>query len=99
MKASAASATIEPTRIAFHILNGRESTTRIQKAVQSSEMVAALDGCQQMTLATELLPSVCTRHSDAGGAPTAFRASTYETSTTRPATTPAGTANRRTRRR
>src|SRR6476469_2228271 len=99
MKASAAIATIDPTSSAFHILNGRESTTRIQNAVNRSEIVAAVDGCQQMTLATASLPSVFTRHSEAGGAPTALRASMYETSTTTPDTTPAGTANRSTRRK
>src|ERR1700712_1427467 len=99
IKASAARATIEPTSNAFQGRNGRDSTTRIQKAVKSSAIVAADDGCQQITLATALLPSVFTRHSDAGGAPTALRASTYDTSTTSPETNPAGTAKRSTRRR
>src|SRR5664279_5035271 len=99
MKASAASATTDPTSAAFHGRNGRESTTRIQNAVKSSEIVAAVDGCQQITFATSWLDSVCTRHSDAGGAPTALRANRYETSTTSPETTPAGIANRSTRRR
>src|SRR5450755_4115214 len=75
MKASAASATIDPTSSAFHGRNGRDSTTRIQNEVNSSEMVAAVDGCQQMTFAASWLDSVCTRHSDAGGAPTAALAS------------------------
>src|SRR6476661_8795335 len=96
MKASAAIATMDPTSAAFHSRNGRESTTRIQNAVTSNATVAADDGCQQMTLATESLDSVLTRHSDAGGAPTALRANRYETSTTTPATTPDGTANRST---
>src|SRR6476469_9763623 len=99
MKANAAIATMDPTSTPFHNRNGRDSTTRIQKAVTSNAMVAADDGCQQITFATELLDSVCTRHSDAGGAPTALRANRYETSTTRPATTPDGTANRSTRGR
>src|SRR5664279_3480917 len=80
MKASAASATIDPTSAAFQGRNGRDSTTRIQNAVNSNEIVAAVDGCQQMTFATSWLDSVCTRHSDAGGAPTALRANMYETS-------------------
>src|SRR5664279_886646 len=76
MKASAATATIDPTSSAFHGRNGLESTTRIQNEVNSRATVAADDGCQQMTSAADALDSVCTRHSDAGGAPTAFRAST-----------------------
>src|SRR5664279_4202238 len=96
MKASAASATIDPTSAAFQGRNGRVSTTRIQNAVNSNEIVAAVDGCQQMTFAASWLDSVCTRHSDAGGAPTALRANMYETRTTIPETTPAGTANRST---
>src|SRR5664279_3692813 len=99
MKASAASATIDPTSAALQGRNGRVSTTRIQNAVNSNEIVAAVDGCQQMTFAASWLDSVCTRHSDAGGAPTALRANMYETRTTIPETTPAGTANRSTRRR
>src|ERR1700712_1680030 len=99
MKANAARATMEPTNSAFHGRNGRDNTTRIQNAVNNSAMVAAEDGCQQMTFAVVVLPSVCTRHSEAGGAPTALRANTYDTRTTMPDTTPAGTAKRSTRRR
>src|SRR6478752_6465942 len=99
MNASAAMATMDPTSTAFQSRKGRDSTTRIQKAVTSNATVAADDGCQQITLATELFDSVFTRHSDAGGAPTALRANRYETSTTRPATRPDGTANRSTRGR
>src|SRR6478609_57488 len=99
MKASVARPTIDPTNAPFHSRNGRDSTTRIQNAVNSSAMVAAVDGCQQITFVVTVAPSVCTRHSDAGGAPTSARASRYETNTTMPDTTPAGTANRSTRLR
>src|SRR6478735_6947682 len=99
MNANAANPTIEPTSAVFHGRNGLDSTTRIQNAVNSRAIVAAVDGCQQMTFATLSLDSVFTKHSDAGGAPTSLRARTYDTSTTMPETTPAGTANRSTRLR
>ena len=66
VNARAAIATMDASSSIFHGRNGRDSTTRIQNAVTSSAMVAAEDGCQQMTLAVDAFDSVCTRHSEAG---------------------------------
>ena len=63
MNAPTAMAMQTATSAVFHGRNGRDSTIRIQNAVTSSEIVAAVDGSQQIApLLRHRRPTIAPAH-------------------------------------